>query len=211
MSVWSTRGEAVAVLGAADDAETGDRDHQDAAAGALLLPVGPDLLGGAPPVVAEAVVAVSAGPPVAELRQPGRHGGPCPCPAGRPQIWLRLPISRIFPPVAGEAAVAAWCDPGRKRQTLCYGGSRAKEGTSTRKRPDQLGAFRPAAYMIGAGLRRACRLSEAGVAVSRSCALTARHLRNGVRVVHPCSGELAGRASNGTRLQLPWRQGPRQL
>jgi hypothetical protein len=40
MSVWSTRGEAVAVLGAADDAETGDRDHQDAVAGALLLPVG---------------------------------------------------------------------------------------------------------------------------------------------------------------------------
>jgi hypothetical protein len=41
----------------------------------------------------------------------------------------------------------------------------------------------------------------------RSCTVTARHLRNGVRVVHQRSGELAGRVSNGTRLRLPWRQG----
>jgi hypothetical protein len=169
MSVWSTRGEAVAVLGAAAPRpETRDRD-QESPRGRWLLPRGRINLGGVPPVVSEAVVAVSAGPPVAELRQPGRHGGPCPCPAGRPQIWLRLPISRIFPPVAGEAADAAWRDPGRKRQTLCYGARGRRRGPLTRNRPDQFGALR----------RRARRLSEAGVAVSRSCALTARHLRNG--------------------------------
>jgi hypothetical protein len=38
-----------------------------------------------------------------------------------PQIWLRLPISRTFPPVAGEAAVAARGDPGRKETALCHG------------------------------------------------------------------------------------------
>ncbi len=65
--VRSARGEAVAVLDA-DDVEAGDRDHEDAVAGAQLLPAGPDLLGAAPRVIAEAVVAVSAGSPVAELR-----------------------------------------------------------------------------------------------------------------------------------------------
>jgi len=52
----------VAVLDA-DDVEAGDRDNEDAVAGAQLLPAGPDLLGAAPRVIAEAVVAVSAGSP----------------------------------------------------------------------------------------------------------------------------------------------------
>ncbi len=60
--VRSARGEAVAVLDA-DDVEAGDRDNEDAVAGAQLLPAGPDLLGAAPRVIAEAVVAVSAGSP----------------------------------------------------------------------------------------------------------------------------------------------------
>jgi hypothetical protein len=62
----------VAVLDA-DDVEAGDRDHEDAVAGAQLLPVGLDLLGVAPPGIAEAVVAVSAGSPAAKLRQPRPH------------------------------------------------------------------------------------------------------------------------------------------
>jgi hypothetical protein len=45
----------------------------DQVAGAQLLPVGPDLLGAAAPGIAEAVVAVSAGSPVAKLRQPRPH------------------------------------------------------------------------------------------------------------------------------------------
>jgi len=109
----------------------------------------------------------------------GRHGGLCPCPAARPQIWVRPRISRIFPPAAGEAAVAARRDPGRKRQPCVTGGSRAKEATLTTNRPNKLGGSGPTARTIDAGLRRACRLSEAGVVVSRSCAFTSRHLRNG--------------------------------
>jgi hypothetical protein len=80
-------------------------------------------------------------------------GGLCPCLAGRPQIWLRLPISRIFPLVAGEAAAAVRRDRGRRRQTLCCGGPVVKEATLTRNRPDQLCASRPADRMLGVGLR----------------------------------------------------------
>src|SRR5215467_11659467 len=37
----------------------------------------------------------------------GRHGGLCPCPAARPQIWVRPRLSRLSRPAAGAAAAAA--------------------------------------------------------------------------------------------------------
>jgi hypothetical protein len=96
----------------------------------------------------------------------GRHGGLCSLSGrGRPQIWLRLPISRVFPPVAGEAAIAEWRDPGRKSRLVPRGGSRAKEATLPTNRPNQLGGSGPIARAIDAGLRRACRLGEAGAGV----------------------------------------------
>jgi hypothetical protein len=52
------------------DVQAGARDHEGAVAEARLLPAGLDLLGAALPVVAEEVVAVSAGFSVAELREP---------------------------------------------------------------------------------------------------------------------------------------------
>jgi len=104
---------------------------------------------------------------------------------------------------------------GRKRPTCATGGSRAKEETLTTNHPNQLGGSRPTARTVNAELRRAHRLSEAGVALFLILrALTARHLRNGeggMTAVRPRSRELADRASNGTQVRPLWRQGPRQL
>jgi len=80
----------------------------------------------------------------------------------------------------------------------------------TTNRPSKLGGSAPAAGTIRVGLRRACRLSKAGVAVPDSARARPGIYQTGVRVVHQRSGELAGRLSNGTQLRRHWRQGPRQ-
>jgi hypothetical protein len=141
-------------------------------------------------------------------RPPWRPGR---CPVGRTQIWLRLPISRIFPPVAGEAAIAARCDPGAKETALCYGRLESEGGDIDHEPPTQArriwtcGRYEcaPGCGAPAGSARQASRfpfLHAHGPASSK----------RGVRVVHQRSCELAGRLSNGTRLRRHWRQGPRQ-
>jgi len=88
---------------------------------------------------------------------------------------------------------------------------RAKEATLTGNCLNKLGGSVPTARTIHAGLRRACRLSEAGVAVSDPARSRPGIYETESGLFTNAAVQLAERVSNGTRLRLPWRQGPRQL